>query len=65
MAFWSSETHAKDSTPAGFPAGSRTKRPHSPTGWTTNRTTEASAPLKTVAEPGGFFAGGRTRTPRP
>jgi hypothetical protein len=59
MGFWSREKHQQDGP--GFSAGSRKAKPHSPTGWTTSRTSEASAPLKKTAEPGGFFVTGRKK----
>lgn len=57
--FWSREAHSSGG--ASGHLGSRRHRKHSATGWTTNRTSEASAPLKTKAEPNGFFWTGRKK----
>lgn len=59
MGFWNREKHSKSE--GGFSAGSRKYRKHSPTGWTTDRASEASAPLKKTAEPGGFSWTGRKK----
>jgi hypothetical protein len=56
---------SKDNTEdSGFYAGSRRERPHSSTGWTTNRDSEASAPLQTPPPdgPGGFSWTGRKKS---
>lgn len=62
MGFWSREKHQQDNG-SGFHAGSRRQNKHSPTGWTTDRASDASAPLKTPPPdgPGGFSWTGRKK----
>ncbi len=58
MGLFNRERHARRGL-SGFSAGSRKHGKHSPSGWEHKREQGNDVPLKTVAEPGGFFATGR------